>query len=92
MGVAQACRSSPRTEALRRALAKLRSDQAVDDLLFLESWEANPLPGAGAALRVGQLRRANPRLAAEIRAELRRGCPLTSTEREALEAVSAGSG
>ena len=90
MGVAPAYRSPPRTEALRRALAGLRSDQAVDDLLFLESWEADPLPGAGAALRVGQLRRANPQLAAEIRAELRRGRPLTQMEREALEAVSAG--
>ena len=82
----------PRTEALRRVLTDLRSDQAVDDLLFLESWEADPLPGAGAALRIGQLRRANPGLAAEIRAELRRGRPLTATEREALESAPAMSG
>ncbi len=84
MGTAPAYRNLPRTEALRRALSGLRNDQAVDDLLFLEAWEADPLPGAGAALRVGQLRRANPGLAAEIRAELRRGRPLTPNERAAL--------
>ncbi len=89
MGVASAYCALPRTEALRRVLSRLRNDQAVDDLLFLESWEADPLPGAGAALRVGQLRRANPGLAAEIRAELRRGRPLTSTEREALGSAAA---
>ncbi len=85
MGDTSIYRSLPRTEALRRVLTSVRSDQAVDDLLFLESWEADPLPGAGAALRIGQLRRANPGLAAEIRAELRRGRPLTPAERAALE-------
>ncbi len=89
MEVASAYCALPRTEALRRALSGLRNDQAVDDLLFLESWEADPLPGAGPALRVGQLRRANPGLAAEIRAELRRGRPLTPTEREALGSAAA---
>ncbi len=74
----------PRTAALRRALQALRDARAADDLLFLESWEAHPLPGAGAALRIGQIRRANPGLAAEIRAELRNGRPLTPGEREAL--------
>ena len=43
---------------------------STSDLLFLERWELTPLPGAAAARRVGQLRRANPQLAAEIRAEL----------------------
>lgn len=59
----------PRTEALRRALTMCGVSSA-DDLRFLEAWEADPIPGAGAALRVGQIRRANPTLAAEIRAEL----------------------
>ena len=40
------------------------------ELLFLEAWEAAPTPGLGTALRVGQIRRANPALAAAIRAEL----------------------
>ena len=52
--------------------------------MFLELWERVPMPGAFAALRVGQIRRANPELAAEIRAELERGRPLTPEERAAL--------
>jgi hypothetical protein len=36
-------------------------------------------------LRVAQIRRANPALAAEIRAELKRGRPLTGQERAALD-------
>jgi hypothetical protein len=74
----------PRTEALRRALRSVRDDLCASDLLFLESWEMNPAPGAGPALRVGQIRRANPTLAAEIRAEVDRGRPLTDAERAAL--------
>ncbi len=77
--------SLPRTAALRRALKAVQDDRAAEDLLFLEAWEAHPLPGAGLMLRVGQLRRANPGLAAEIRAELRRGRPLTADERAALK-------
>jgi hypothetical protein len=50
----------------------------------LEAWEVDPLPWAGPALRVGQIRRANPGLAAEIRAELIQGRPLTQDERAAL--------
>jgi hypothetical protein len=58
------------TLALRRALETVRDGRSVADLLFLEKWEMQPLPGAAAALRINQLRRANPALAAEIRAEL----------------------
>ena len=75
--------SGPYTQALARALfASQRA--AHDDLLFLERWEIAPLPGSAAALRVGQIRRANPALAAEIRAEMKRGRPLTDAERSAL--------
>jgi len=75
--------SGPYTQALARAL--YTSQQAAhDDLLFLERWEIAPLPGSAAALRVGQIRRANPVLAAEIRAEMKRGRPLTDAERSAL--------
>jgi hypothetical protein len=40
------------------------------DLLFLERWEISPQPGTATALRVSQIRRANPELAAAIRREL----------------------
>jgi hypothetical protein len=73
-----------RTAALKRVLAGKRDDAATNDLLFLERWEIQPWPGLGAALRVGQIRRANPRLAAEIRAEVSSGRPLTTNERAAL--------
>ena len=63
----------PRTAALREALALAPSEAVVRDLLYLESWEMAPEPGAGPALRINQLRRANPELAAAIRAELSRG-------------------
>ena len=60
----------PLTQAVERALSGVRDQASAADLLFLERWEICPLPGVAAALRVGQLRRANPILAAEIRAEL----------------------
>ena len=59
------------TQALRRVLPKVHDHASAADLLFLERWEMYPLPGAAAALRVAQLRRANPELAAEIRAEVK---------------------
>jgi hypothetical protein len=75
---------SPRTVALQRALQMMRDVASAADLLFLEAWEAQPTPQIGTALRVHQIRRANPLLAAEIRAELSRGRPLTVAERDAL--------
>jgi hypothetical protein len=60
----------PCTRALRRHLSAITNERAIRDLLYLEAWEINPQPGAGSALRINQLRRANPELAAEIRAEL----------------------
>jgi hypothetical protein len=62
----------PRTEAVRRALRSCHDERSAWDLLFLEAWEMAPSPGAAAALRVGQIRRANPELAAEVRAEIAR--------------------
>ena len=58
------------TEALRRALRSVRDAFSAADLILLENWEMSPIPGVAAALRAGQLRRANPELAAEIRAEV----------------------
>lgn len=76
--------STARTNALQRVLSNLHDDNASADLLFLERWELEPLPGAAAALRIVQIRRANPALAAEIRAEISRGRPLTAMERNSL--------
>ncbi|MBV8092160.1 MAG: hypothetical protein JOY71_19120 [Acetobacteraceae bacterium] len=70
MSTVTALPALPRTKALRRVLFQTHDWKAVQDLLFLEAWEIAPAPGAAAALRVGQIRRANPVLAAEIRAEL----------------------
>ena len=60
----------PMTSALQQALAAVRDHASFADLLFLEQWERSPQPGAAAARRIVQLRRANPDLAAAIRAEI----------------------
>lgn len=70
-------RHHPQTSAAQRALAAFGNSQAASELLsadlwFLENWESNPAPGTAAALRVGQIRRANPQLAEEIRSEILR--------------------
>ncbi len=76
--------TEPQTAAVQRALRGVHDDATAADLLFLEAWELHPLPGTAPALRVNQIRRANPSLAAEIRAELRQGRPLTEDERAQL--------
>jgi len=60
----------PCTIVLRGALPRIHDDSARSDLLFLERWELEPAPGMAQALRVQQIRRANPELAAAIRAEI----------------------
>ena len=62
--------SAPVTSALQGAMPAIRDRSARDDLLFLERWEMAPLEGIGPALRVQQIRRANPELAEAIRAEV----------------------
>jgi hypothetical protein len=64
--------AQPRTEAVRQALGEACTGASAADLLFLEAWEAAPRPEIGITLRVHQIRRANPALAAAIRAELGR--------------------
>lgn len=76
--------AAARTAAVQRALAAAVDHTSEADFLFLERWEQMPIPGVAAALRINQIRRANPDLAAELRAELRHGRPLTSDERAAL--------
>jgi len=61
--------STPVTAALQNALPQIRDRSAQDDLLFLERWELAPQSGMAPALRVQQIRRANPQLAEAIRAE-----------------------
>ncbi len=60
------------TQAVRRALAGTRDNSSLADLLFLERWEMAPVHGPAAALRVLQIRRANPGLADQVRAEVAR--------------------
>lgn len=60
----------PFTAALENKMRGNPDERTIDDLLYLERWELHPLPGPAAALRVSQIRRANPALAAAIRDEL----------------------
>jgi hypothetical protein len=60
----------PLTSAVRTAVEGVRDQATLADLLFLERWEIAPIPGVAAAMRVSQIRRANPVLAAAVRAEL----------------------
>ena len=80
----------PHTAALQRALTGVRDKRCIYDLLYLEAWERDPAPSLASTLRISQIRRANPQLAAEIRAELRRGRPLTDKERAALKEPDKG--
>jgi len=84
---AQSWAAHPRTVAVRRAMDAMHDDAATDDLLFLEDFETRGVPSVAAALRASQIRRANPLLAAELRAELKRGRPLTPAERGVLVAM-----
>jgi hypothetical protein len=63
----------PRSTALGLALGQIWDASAESDLLFLEAWEMRPTGNLGTMLRVAQIRRANPGLAAEIRTEHGRG-------------------
>eukprot|EP01037_Dinobryon_pediforme_P012887 gene12887-12986_t len=65
--------AAPRTNAVRHALGHIRDQTVLADYLFLEQWELTPAPGAAGALRVSQIRRANPELAAAVREELAAG-------------------
>jgi hypothetical protein len=57
-----------RPDALLQALEKYRDHSATSDLLFLMAWEIRPTSNLGIVLRIAQIRRANPVLAAELRA------------------------
>lgn len=54
-------------DALRDALERYHDDSATSDLLLLMAWENRPTSDLGILLRIRQIRRANPVLAAELR-------------------------
>ncbi len=66
-------RRPPFTIAVRQALQNVNNSKIAEDLLFLEAWEIQPSSNLGVTLKAGQIRRANPELAAAIDAELRGG-------------------
>ena len=72
MLTASGARKPPYTQAVRKALENSNNSAKEADLLFLEAWEMHPTNLLGATLRASQIRRANPELAAEIDAELKR--------------------
>lgn len=57
-----------RTDVLLQALEHYHDDSATSDLLFRMAWEVRPTSDLGVVLRIAQIRRANPVLAAELRA------------------------
>ena len=61
----------PVTRAVSLALRDMRDPMARSDLLFLEAWQISRPANLAATLRASQIRRANPRLVAEIERELR---------------------
>jgi hypothetical protein len=61
----------PFTRAVRQALEGTNNSKIEDDLLFLEAWEMHRSSHLGVTLKAGQIRRANPGLAAAIDAELK---------------------
>jgi len=63
----------PVTRALSLALGETRDPRVRSDLLFLEAWELHRPTNLGETLRAGQIRRANPGLAAAIERELTGG-------------------
>lgn len=71
MFVTQSVHKQPVTQAVRTALQGVSNSVFEADLLFLEAWEMHPFPHLGVTLRAGQIRRANPALAAAIVAELK---------------------
>jgi hypothetical protein len=62
--------SMPYTQATLRALQTGEDSMFADDLLFLEAWEIDRPMHLGVMLRIRQIRRANPRLSADIAEEL----------------------
>jgi hypothetical protein len=63
------------TTALRIAISSTQDRRVAEDFVYLELWERTPTPGPAAALRIQQIRRANPELAAAIRHEIGTAVP-----------------
>jgi hypothetical protein len=60
----------PMTAVVRNLITLANDPAMISDLLFLERWERAPNAGMGSVLRAAQIRRANPILAAAVRAEV----------------------
>ena len=71
MFTTETMQKQPFTHAVRQALQGINNSKIEDDLLFLEAWEMHPSSHLGVTLKAGQIRRANPGLAAAIDAELK---------------------
>jgi hypothetical protein len=71
MFTTQPMQKQPFTHAVRQALQGINNSKIEDDLLFLEAWEMHPSSHLGVTLKAGQIRQANPGLAAAIDAELK---------------------
>jgi hypothetical protein len=65
-----AAKRGPATLAMALALEETSDPLARSDLLFLEEWARCGTPGLAAALRIRQIRRANPELAAAVTREM----------------------
>ncbi len=72
----------PFTRAVRQALQGVNDAAVEADLLFLEAWEMHPSSHLGVTLRAGQIRRANPGLAAAIDAELKARRPVANRKKD----------
>ena len=59
-------------EAVRRIFPGVNNSPEQSDLLFLATWERRHPANLGAVLRAGQIRRANPELAAAVNKALKR--------------------
>ena len=68
--VQTAIAGEPKTSVVRDLMALKNDPALLADLLFLERWEAAPAHGTGSVLRVAQIRRALPDIAAAVRAEI----------------------
>jgi hypothetical protein len=69
--ISTAITASPKTAVVRELMAAKHDPALLADLLFLERWEAAPAQNTGSVLRLAQIRRALPDVAAAVRAEMK---------------------
>lgn len=79
--LAPPCEPASCTATIAWALITTCNHTTRDDYLFLEARERRASTDLSALLCIAQIRRVNPALAAELRAEIATARPLTETER-----------